>query len=505
MLSCLGIAILATAAATAPADPYRTTEYWELARSPGGDQLASLLSRSEPAIAARAALALGRTGKLLAADPLLQHTQAGDIAIRAMVVYGLGLLAPTLSGKTLQPMLSPLATDRRARSADAITAALRDASPVVRIAALDASARFAYAEDFTLAQRARATNAAMHVLRADEVPAVRGRAAYALAYLGKDKAVHVRALRALESAYASEDDESARWHIMWALAITFAKDVSGKTLAAGLADQSEIVKLQTLHALERRKSKAWIAQIKPLAGSPSWRLNEEAREALRVLRGGKRTEHLAAIPAGVMTPQPMPAQQLSPLPRPYFTGKPSRPAVAQLILRPHVVPETVETMTGPMPGPHPRVAIVTNKGTMQLILYPEWAPQTVTNFLQLANRGFYDGIRPFRIVPDFVVQSGDRTNTGDGDAGYRIRNEENPLEQDSGIISMGLDYDKNGAVRDSAGSQFYITMSPQLHLNRDFTVFGRVESGFNVLGRLVESDRILRIEQLSDGEPVSQP
>lgn len=505
MLSCLGILVLATVAATAAADPYRTTEYWELARSPGGSQLASLLSRSEPAVAARAALALGRTGKLLAADPLLQHTQAGDIAIRAMVVYGLGLLAPALSGKTLQPMLSPLAADRRARAADAIVTAITDDAPVVRIAALDAAARFAYAGNFTLAQRARATNEAIHTVRADEVPAVRGRAAYALAYLGKDKSVHTRVLRALEGAYGSEDDERARWHVMWALAISFAKDVSGKTLAAGLADQSEIVKLQTLHALERRKSKAWIPQISSLAVSPSWRLNEEAREALRVLRGGKRTEHLTAIPAGVMTPQPMSPPQLSPLERPHFTGKPSRPSLAQLRLRPHVLPETVETMTGPMPGAHPRVAIVTNKGTLQLILYPEWAPETVTNFLELANRGFYDGIRPFRIVPDFVVQSGDRTNTGDGDAGYRIRNEENPIEQDTGIISMGLDYDKNGAVRDSAGSQFYITLSPQLHLDRDFTVFGRVESGFDVLGRLVESDRILRIEQLPDGEPERQP
>jgi cyclophilin family peptidyl-prolyl cis-trans isomerase len=98
----------------------------------------------------------------------------------------------------------------------------------------------------------------------------------------------------------------------------------------------------------------------------------------------------------------------------------------------------------------------------------------------------------------FIAQSGDRTSRGDGDAGDRIGAEENPLEQDAGVISMGLDYDENGPERDSAGSQFSITMSPQLHLDRDFTVFGRVENGFDVLGRIVESDRIIRIEEVNE-------
>ena len=159
-------------------------------------------------------------------------------------------------------------------------------------------------------------------------------------------------------------------------------------------------------------------------------------------------------------------------------------------------------MDGPMPGPHPRVRIGTSKGAIVVRLYPEWAPLTVANFLNLVDRGYYDGLRWFRVVPDFVAQTGDPHDNGEGDAGYTIPAEENPLEQRSGVISMGLNYterrERAGPIRDSAGTQFYITISPQLHLDRDFTVFGEIESGFSALGRLIESDRMTRVVRLAD-------
>jgi peptidyl-prolyl cis-trans isomerase B (cyclophilin B) len=118
--------------------------------------------------------------------------------------------------------------------------------------------------------------------------------------------------------------------------------------------------------------------------------------------------------------------------------------------------------------------------------------------LNLVHAGYFDGNRWFRIVPDFVVQTGDRTNTGDGDAGYTIPAEENPIEQRTGIIAMGLNYDAHGAVRDSAGTQFYLTLSPQLHLDRAFSVFGEVESGADVLANLLENATIERAVQIED-------
>jgi len=190
------------------------------------------------------------------------------------------------------------------------------------------------------------------------------------------------------------------------------------------------------------------------------------------------------------------------VPRPTALSAPRKPVAADARLDLALHPTTSALLDGPMPGPHPRVRIGTTKGTIVVRLYPEWAPLTVANFLNLVDRGYYDNLRWFRIVPDFVVQTGDPHDDGEGDAGYMIPAEENPLEQRAGIISMGLNYTdppNAHAIRDSAGTQFYITLSPQLHLNRDFTVFGEIESGFPTLGRLIESDRMTKVERLQDG------
>ena len=526
LLTCLlalSLATLAVAAAT-PSDPYLAIARLELSRSLGGDTLASLLERGEPAVAARAALALGRTKKLLAADPLLQHAGASNAGVRATVIFGLGLLAETFAPRaTAQParataapgkrtpqkkaqisvdiggLLGPMIADRRERAAAAIVAALDDGADAVKVTALDATVRFAANRDFNATLEGRALDRATRELRANASPVIRGRAAVAIAELGASRRLHRRAFGALGDAFAHEDDATARWHVMFALSRTFAKDLDRTLLVAALRDPSEIVKLQALRAIARANDKSWLPELEPFTHDPAWRLNEEARETIATLQGGKRTEHLAAIPEGVVTPSPAPSSpEIAPLPRPSASGKPSRPTLAQLILRPHLLPRTIALITGPAPGPHPRVRIVTTEGPMILVLFPEWAPATVANFLNLTNRGYFDGLRWFRIVPDFVVQTGDPNDNGEGDAGYQIPAEENPLEQDSGIISMGLNYDKNGPQRDSAGTQFYLTMAPALHLNRDFTVFGRIESGFEVLGRLVESDRMTRVEQIPD-------
>jgi peptidylprolyl isomerase/peptidyl-prolyl cis-trans isomerase B (cyclophilin B) len=156
-------------------------------------------------------------------------------------------------------------------------------------------------------------------------------------------------------------------------------------------------------------------------------------------------------------------------------------------------------MNGPAPGPHPRVLIRTTRGDVVVRLYPEWAPSTVASFLQLAALGYFDGNRWFRIVPDFVVQTGDPTGDPDAEAGFTIPAEENPVEQRSGIIAMGLDYKDDKPLRDSAGTQFYFTLSPQPYLGRDFSVFGEIESGFNVLPNLIERDRMTLVRRIADG------
>jgi cyclophilin family peptidyl-prolyl cis-trans isomerase len=281
----------------------------------------------------------------------------------------------------------------------------------------------------------------------------------------------------------------------------FATQTDPATIRAGLADRDELVRIQFADLVARRKEFAAIRQVQPLLNDPSWRVREQAHETIKVLAGLQRTDHLGAIPAEVVTPSPAPQSTDAPLPRPSGLSKPGKPVAADARLDLALRPSTSALMDGPMPGPHPRVRIGTTKGPILVRLYPEWAPLTVANFLNLVDRGYYDNLRWFRIVPDFVVQTGDPNDNGEGDAGYTIPAEENPLEQRSGVISMGLNYTdgKNpGPIRDSAGTQFYITISPQLHLNRDFTVFGEIESGFSTLGRLIELDRMTKVERIAD-------
>ena len=126
----------------------------------------------------------------------------------------------------------------------------------------------------------------------------------------------------------------------------------------------------------------------------------------------------------------------------------------------------------------------TNKGTIKLELYPEHAPKTVNNFVFLSNEGFYDGVSFHRVIPDFVIQGGDPSGTGAGGPGYRFEDETagNPLVHETGVISMA------NSGPDTNGSQFFITHSPQPHLNGRHTVFGRVVEGMDVVNAIRQGD-----------------
>ena len=311
-------------------------------------------------------------------------------------------------------------------------------------------------------------------------------------------------MRALSAAFAHEKSGFVRWHVMWSLYRGFATSAPRAVLIAGLRDPDEVVRIEAVRAIGRRGEAADAPLVQRLAADPSWRVQEQALESIKVLHGGQMTEHLTEIPAGVHTPAPQVDRYASiPALAPVaIEDRPKAPTAEAAIDQPALDPQTPQLFTGAAKGKRPRVRIVTNAGSIYVELYPEWAPLTVENFLNLANAGYYNGNPWFRIVPDFVVQSGDPSADAPG-PGYTIPAEENPIEQDSYVLSMGLDYTKPPnahAKRDSAASEFYITLSPQLHLNSDFTVFGRVISGFDVLGRLVESDKIVRVERLPDSK-----
>ena len=138
--------------------------------------------------------------------------------------------------------------------------------------------------------------------------------------------------------------------------------------------------------------------------------------------------------------------------------------------------------------------IDTDGGTVHCELAVLDAPLTVDNFVTLARQGYFDGLSVHRVVADFVVQTGDPRGDGEGGPGYSIRDELNQRPYLRGTLGMALDW------ADTGGSQFFITQSPQPHLDAKYTVFGRVLSGMEVIDRIQPGDVIRRV-RIWDGNP----
>ncbi len=130
----------------------------------------------------------------------------------------------------------------------------------------------------------------------------------------------------------------------------------------------------------------------------------------------------------------------------------------------------------------------TTRGPIEIELFREDAPMTVANFVSLARRGFFDGLSFMRVVPFFVIQSGDPRNDQEGGPGYTIRCEINMHPFERGAVGMAL------AGKDTGGSQFFITLSSQPHLDGGYTCFGRVISGMPAAEHMVAGDRILKVQ-----------
>ncbi|HET7815319.1 MAG TPA: peptidylprolyl isomerase [Candidatus Baltobacteraceae bacterium] len=453
----------------------------EQQRSLGNGRLAAYLRVHDRSLVQRAEVAIGRTKQPAGAALLAAHTGDADAGTRALAVYGFGLIAtPAAAAPVLR--------------------ALNDKTDPVLVSALDATDRLESAKVFATSQERWAASSVTRLLHAANAT-VRSRAATTLASFSLG-AQATRAQNALQRAYGSEHNSNVREHIAWSLYRGYAKSVSVTVLKHELADKDDVVRIEAVRALGRRGDKSLVSLLKPLANDPSWRVQEQSFESVTVLNGGKMTEHLTKLANGLHLP-PRTADPFANVPaqaRARRRGKFSPPDPAHVLSVPQFGVSSVADLTGPQRGPHPRMRVVTTKGNIYLELFPEWAPLTVENFMNLAQGGYYDNNPWFRIVPDFVVQSGDPSANAPG-VGYTTVAEENPIEQDSYIVAMGLDYTSGAnahAKRDSAGSEFYITLSPQFHLNRDFSVFGRMIAGFDVLPRLIESDRILRIERISD-------
>lgn len=143
-------------------------------------------------------------------------------------------------------------------------------------------------------------------------------------------------------------------------------------------------------------------------------------------------------------------------------------------------------------GVHPVVTmVVKDYGTITVELYPEYAPNTVRNFISLANSGFYDGLTFHRVMKGFMIQGGCPVGTGMGGPGYSIPGEfsangydKNTLKHERGVISMA----RNSINMDSAGSQFFIMHANNSDLDGQYAAFGMVKEGMDVVDAIANCE-----------------
>jgi peptidylprolyl isomerase/peptidyl-prolyl cis-trans isomerase B (cyclophilin B) len=127
-------------------------------------------------------------------------------------------------------------------------------------------------------------------------------------------------------------------------------------------------------------------------------------------------------------------------------------------------------------------------GEIRLEFFPADAPKTVENFVTLAKKGFYNGLNFHRVVSDFVVQGGCPKGNGTGGPGYTIKAEFNKQKHVRGTLAMARSQDP-----DSAGSQFYICYGNTPHLDGQYTVFGKVVSGMELVDRIKQGDKMTSV------------
>ncbi len=157
----------------------------------------------------------------------------------------------------------------------------------------------------------------------------------------------------------------------------------------------------------------------------------------------------------------------------------------------------------PTPAPMKEVAVIkTTKGEMTLEFWSDVAPKTVENFKKLAKQGFYNGTAFHRIIKGFMIQGGDpntkdpskEASFGTGDPGYKIKAEFNPRKHEAGVISMARSMDP-----DSAGSQFFLCLDAAPSLDNQYTAFGKLTKGDDVLQKIGDTP------VLSNGRERSKP
>lgn len=219
---------------------------------------------------------------------------------------------------------------------------------------------------------------------------------------------------------------------------------------AGLADDAYQARAAALAALAKYGAAAALPTLREALADKDWAIRRRAADLLKELEP-------ATDVAGAIRPAP---------------GRVPDAYAAPALVAPQVSPHAF---------------LETDKGTIEIEVAVLDAPLTSENFLTLAQKGYFTGMAIHRVVPNFVVQAGDSRGDGEGSPGYTLRDEINTLPYLRGTVGMALD------GPDTGGGQFFITHSPQPHLDGKYTVFGHVVAGMDVVDRLQQWDVIRRV------------
>ena len=464
------------------------------------------------------AYALQRIGDPRAAPALRALLAVKGRYTPAFAARGLGIAKDAAAADLLLPLLEPAAPPEVAASAIRALAAIGDRRAAPKLAALLADAN----TDGNLRLEALVALGALQAVEqlpyvqdqiTDSWPALRAAALRAAAAIDPESFVLI--LSGLET--------DRQWSVRAALADALARlpaDIAAPRLAAMLADEDRRVVPSVLRALAavkapelvptllahltqedfviRETAATLIGELKPEGGVPALRAAYQAGQIDSAY--GARAAAVTAL-AAYGTPEAIEGVRAALGDKDWAV----RVRAAERLGAPADVLHAIRPAPGAPPVPYddprltappysPRAFIDTPRGTIEIELAVLDAPQTVRNFTALARKGFFNGLPVHRVVPNFVVQDGDPRGDGEGGPGYTIRDELNDRPYLRGTVGMAL------AWRDTGGSQFFITHSPQPHLEWRYTVFGQVVSGMDVVDRVRVGDVIQRV-RIADGTP----
>ncbi|HVG85679.1 MAG TPA: peptidylprolyl isomerase, partial [Vicinamibacterales bacterium] len=496
---------------------------YALVRLGGYDELAAALVAPSGALRSRwwpVAFAFQRVGNRGAAPVLTALLQGEGQITRAFAARGLG----TLKHAAAAPALAAIASDAvhphalRVQAIRALAAIGDAASTATLMKILTAPKIDAVLQmEAVVALGQLRSPAAVDVLldtASAPWPTLRGASLVALARIDPDVFISVIAgldndpewsvRAALASALAelperrgdarlagmlADDDQRVLPAVLTALAATGASSATS-VLSARLSAEDPVVRMAAANGLARLKATdqvpALVAALERSAGDGTYVARAALLSAIASLDPAAATPRLtSALSDADWAIRVRAAELLRGLDASATIG-PATPAP------PPSVPELSAIQALLTPAFTPTAYIDTEKGLIQFELAVVDAPRTVANFTALARKGFFNNVPWHRVVADFVVQGGDPRGDGEGGPGYTIRDEINQRPYLRGTVGMALDW------ADTGGSQFFITHSPQPHLDGRYTVFGQVVAGMDVVDALRQWD-VVRSIRIWDG------